>query len=177
MLLQVAAALGPKLGQVADCEHVLESKALDLLSLAVVLAEDSDGLGMLDDVSTVARRRVGVDRGTDRADEGEREVEERPFEPGRCQDRERVPLAHAERQQAVRKLVDGERRLLTRHGLPAVGGLREVGGRLPATRDGVLPQSRDRPVRRYPRCRLDRHAARIVGGRDPALRGEFAWSL
>ena len=62
---------------------------------------------MLEDVPHVALGARRVDRRADRSDEGEREVEERPFELGPADQRERVSLGDPEGEQPVRDLVDG----------------------------------------------------------------------
>jgi hypothetical protein len=70
--------------QVGEGERVLELEALDLGALLVVLRQHADRLGMLEDVAHVRRRARRVDGCADRADEPEREVEERPLEPRRA---------------------------------------------------------------------------------------------
>jgi hypothetical protein len=60
-------------------------------------------------VGAVLRRAVHVDRRAHRADQPEREVEERPFEARGAKDREGVAFTDAEREQAVRQLVDRSR--------------------------------------------------------------------
>jgi hypothetical protein len=74
---------------------------------------------VVEDVLAVLRRAVRVDRGADRADVREREVEERPLEARLAEDPERVALADAERQQAVRELLHGRRSLGPGDRLPA----------------------------------------------------------
>ena len=89
----------------------------------VVLAEHADRLGVVEDVAGVLRRAVRVDRRADRADRAEREVEERPLDPARAEDRERVALADAEREQPVRVALDALVRLGPRDRAPVVSVL------------------------------------------------------
>ena len=117
----------------------------DLPLLLLVLDEHADGLRVSEDVGAVAGRARRVDRSGDAASEREREVEERPLEPRRAEDPERVALANAEREQAVRELVDAPRRLLPRHLAPARLLLHEVRRPGAARRDRVTPQRGNRP--------------------------------
>src|SRR4029453_3356721 len=94
-----------------------------------VLDEDADRLGVVEDVLAVLRRAVRVDRRADRADVCEGEVEERPLQARLAEDRERVALADAERQQAVRELVDRRGGLGPRDRPPAALAFPERGGR------------------------------------------------
>src|SRR4051794_41909478 len=78
---------------------MLEPDRVDLHALLLVLAEDADGLRMLDHVRSVARRAVHVDRSGHTTDEREGKVEEHPLDAGRGEDREGVALPHAECQE------------------------------------------------------------------------------
>ena len=91
-----------------------------------------------------------VDRRADRADEPEREVEQRPLEARPREERERVSLADAEREQPVRELVDRPCGVRTRDLPPLAVGLVEVGRVGVARGDRVPPKVRDRPG--APRC-------------------------
>src|SRR5205085_2166926 len=92
----------------------------------------------------VFRRTVRIDGSCDRTDESEGEVEERPVERRLADDRDGVSLANAAREETVRELVDGLRRFLPGHGLPAVVALDEVRRRRAVRGDGVEPQATDR---------------------------------
>ena len=117
----------------------------DLRALVVVLDEDADGLRVLEDVLHVARRAVRVDRGADGADEGQREVEQRPFEVRPGEQREGVALADAEGEQPVGELVHGPGSLCPGHGNPLAVDLVEVRRVGMRGRDRVPPQIRNRP--------------------------------
>ena len=161
MQLRVLAAAGPEIVEVAEREHVLRRRLAELRALLLVLAENRDRVGVLDDVRDVFGRAVHVDRGADRADEAEREVEQRPFEPRRGEDRERVALSDPEREQAMGELVHRLGGVVPRDRAPLAALLDQVGGPLPAARPGVLPEARDRPRGREARFggrfSLDRH--------------------
>ena len=114
-------------GEVGEREHLGEPRErraslLDLGPLGIVLAEDAHRLRVLEHVVHVLRRRVRVDRGPDRADVGQREVEQRPLERVAGEDAEGVALADASREEAVREVLDALRRLGPGH-LPPAGVL------------------------------------------------------
>src|SRR5205823_3308328 len=110
----------------------------------------------------VALRAVRVDPRADGADEAEREIEERPLESRGGEDRERVPFPDAQREQAVGELVDRFGGFPPRDFAPVVAVLNQVGGALPLTLHGVLPQPRDRPRRCLPRRGVRQHSSLIV---------------
>ena len=117
--------------EVGEGQHVLEGGQLaahgfDLLELRLVLDEHPDGVGVGEDVAAVLGRRVRVDRRRYASDEREREVEEAPLDTRAREDPERVALADAERQQAVRELVHPSRGLCQGHGRPVAVALREI---------------------------------------------------
>ena len=116
----------------------------DLRPLRLVLDQHADRVRVLEHVAAVLRRAVRVDRRADRPDPRQRVVEERPLEARLGQDPERVALAHAQRQQAVRELLDGAAGLVPRDLLPAVGSLDEVGG--PACGPQPSRRARARPI-------------------------------
>ena len=147
----------PERGKVGKRQHVLELEAVELRPLLLVFTEDADGLGVLRHVLRVLRRVVHVDRGADRPDQPEREVEEHPFEAGRGQDREGVALPHSEGEQAVGDLVHRLSRLRPGDRPPVLAVLDEVGRALEAAGDGVLPQTGDCPCPRSPG--RDRHGS------------------
>ena len=107
----VLSATGPQVVEVCEREHVPELDAFELRPLLLVLDEDAHGVRVPEDVGAVARRARGVHRRADGADQGEREVEERPLEPRRAEDPERVALADPERKEAVRDLLHRSSRL------------------------------------------------------------------
>ena len=116
------------------------------------------GVGVGEDVAAVLGRRVRIDRRRDATDEREREVEEAPLDARSGEDPERVALADAERQQAVRELVHPSGGLGQRYRRPFAGALREI-ERIGAARGhGVPPEPDDRPL--LP-----------VHGRNPMLQG------
>ena len=119
---------------------------LDLRHLGGVLAEDADRLRVVEDVGDVLRRAVGVDRRSDRADLREREVEQRPLERRPGERRERVALADAAGQQAVREVLDPLGRLGPGDLVPVVAVLDEVGRARPIPGDGVAPETGDRAI-------------------------------
>src|SRR5262249_55711725 len=112
------------------------------------------------EILDVALRARCVDRGADRADEREREVEQRPLERRAAEDAEHLALAHAEREEAVRELLDGPVGLCPGDLAPVALDLLQVGGPRAAFPRRVLPQPRNRA--------LGGHLARNV----EALRGE-----
>ena len=132
---------------------------LDLRELLGVLADDRDRLGVREEVADVLRRARRVDRDPDRADPGEREVDERPLEAVAREQRDVVALPHAAREQPVRVRADALVGLRPRDLAPAVVRLGEVCGRRAARRDGVAPELRDRA----PGCAGD---GRFEGGVD-----------
>ena len=149
MRLRVLPAARPQPVEVGEREHVRQPEALDLRPLLVVLDEDAQRVGVLEDVRAVARGAGRVDGRPDRADEREGVVEEDPLEPGGGEDPERVALADAEREEAVRELVHRARCLGPRDLAPDPGlVLHEVAGAVPSFGDGVEPQPRDRAARR-----------------------------
>ena len=123
-----------------------EPQAGDLGPLLLVLDQDAYRLRVLEDVRGVLRRAVRVDRGADRADSRQRVVEERPVERRLRQDSERVPFAHAERQQSVRELVDRLAGLCPGDLDPALRTLAEVSGLRAPGRHGAAPELPDRPL-------------------------------
>ena len=149
--------------EIGEGQHVLEAgelaaHGLDLLELRLVLDEHPDCIRVGEDVAAVLGRRVRIDRRRDATDEREREVEEAPLDPRPGEDPERVALADAERQQAVRELVHPPGSLGQRYGRPFAGALREI-ERIGATRcHGFPPEPDDRPL--LP-----------VHGRNPMLQG------
>ena len=143
-------ALGLEARQAVVGEHVPEARQavahlLHLGELRRVLAENAHGLRVLEDVARVLRRAVRVDRHRDSADAAEREVEERPLERRLGEDAERVALADAQGEQAVRELPDALGRLFPRDRVPVVLVLDEIRGALAPLRDRVVPEARDRP--------------------------------
>jgi len=66
---------------------------------------------VLEDVAALGRGDRGVDGRGDGSDLGEREVEQRPFEPGSGEHAEGIALADAEREEAVCELVHRQRGL------------------------------------------------------------------
>jgi hypothetical protein len=129
---------------------MLERDARDLRALAFVLDEDAYRVGVLEHVCAVAWRAVRVNRGGDGADRAQREVEQRPFQRRRAEDRERVALADPDREEPVRKLVDPFGGLGPRDLVPLAVPLDEIRGGAAVRGDRVLPEPRDRP---RPRCR------------------------
>ena len=130
--------------EIREGEHVLRRSFPELCALFLVLAQDPDGVGMLDDVGNVLRRAVHVDGRAHGSDERQREVEQRPLEPRRREDREGVALADAEGEQPVCELLDGLRRLLPGHLAPSAVLFDQVCRDRPVSRAGVLPEARDR---------------------------------
>ena len=143
-LCGVRAPSGAKVVQIRERQYVLEFDSANLRALLVVLAENADRLRVAEDVRRVLRRAVHVDGRTDGADEAEREVEERPFEPCRGQDRERVAPADAEGQQAVGQLVHCSGGLVPGDLAPLLTLLDEVRRARPAARDPIQPEACDR---------------------------------
>ena len=128
-----AAALAQAV-EVGERQHVLDARTLDLRALLLVLDEDADGARVLEQVQHVVPRARGVDRRADRADERQGEVEQRPLEAGAREQAERVALLDAEREQAVRELVDRPAGFGPRDGLPFTVDLVQVGGSCRAAR-------------------------------------------
>ena len=124
-----------------------QPERLDLRQLTLVFHQRPHRLGVLKHVGDLAGRAAWIDRRCDPADEGEREVKERPFEPRPADDPEGVALADSPRQQPMREFVDRTLGLLPRDVLPAPRlGLGQVGGASPARRNGVAPKPDDRPL-------------------------------
>ena len=151
VLGRVGAPTGGEVVEIGVGEHVAQLRRiaahrLDLRALGLVLAEHADRLRVPEDVAGVLRRAVRVDRGADRADRAEREVEERPLDAARAQDREGVALADAERQQPVGVALDPLRRLGPRQRLPLVAVLDQVGRRRPPGCRSVAPEPLDRSL-------------------------------
>ena len=93
-------------GEVVVREDVLEPRELvgdllDLCELLGVLADDSNRVGMREEVADVTRGAVRVDRDPDGADLRQREVDERPVETVLGEDPERLALAHAAGEEPV----------------------------------------------------------------------------
>jgi hypothetical protein len=143
----VRAPSGAQVVQIRERQHVLQRDPANLGPLLVVLAENADRLRVAEDVRSILRRAVHVDRRADRADEAEREVEERPFQPCRCQDGERVAPADAQGQQAVGQLVHGSGGLVPGDLLPVGTLLDEVRRAWPTARDPIQPEACDRAWR------------------------------
>ena len=140
-----ASALSQRV-EVGERQQVGEPEPLELRELLVVFAKGADRLGVPGDVRRVLRRAVHVDRGADRADQAEREVEEHPLEAGGGEDRERVSLPDAQGEQPVGELVDGLGGLGPGDRAPLVAALvDEVGRAGGLLGDGVLPEAGDRP--------------------------------
>jgi hypothetical protein len=116
---------------------------LDLRPLRLVLAEHAHGFGVVEDVAGVLGRAVGVDRGGDRTDRTEREVEECPLDPARAEDRERVTLLDAKREQSIRVALHSRRGVGPGNLAPLVPVLGQVGRGPPVGRDGVSPEPLD----------------------------------
>ncbi len=95
MQRRVFAAACSQIFEVGEREDVCELDSLHLRPLLVVFAEHADGIRVLEHVRAVLGGAVHVDRRADRADEPEGEVEERPFEARRGEDRERVAFTNA----------------------------------------------------------------------------------
>ena len=83
----------------------------------------------------------GVDRRADRADLRQREVEQRPLERRAGEDRERLALPDAAREQAVGEVLDALGRLGPGDLVPVVAVLDEVGGAVAMPRDGVAARA------------------------------------
>src|SRR5919198_752657 len=113
------AAASAKLVEVRDRELVLEPQVRDLLALALVLDQHADRVRMLEDVRSVPRRVVRVDRRGNRSDRAQREVEQGPLETRRRENPEGVALADPEREETERELLDLVGRLGPRDLLPA----------------------------------------------------------
>ena len=141
---ELAAASAQRV-QLGERDHVGETEAGDLLPLALVLDEHADGLGVLEDVLAVLRRAVRVDGRADSADQAEGVVEQRPVERRLREDPERVSLAHAQREEAVRELLHRLLGLAPRDLRPPVRAFDEIGGIRPPGRDAFAPQPSDRP--------------------------------
>ena len=121
---------------------------LDLRQLLCVLDEHADRLGVADHVGAVARGAVGVDRGADRADQAQREVEQAPLQAGRGR-RSRTRLPSERRARASRFAMSSTRRAASpeRDRNPAALAFRQVGdvGRIAGAR--VSPEAGDRAGR------------------------------
>ena len=105
----VLAALLFERRQVGEREHVAEPwerrpAASTFARCASSSQRTPTASEWLEDVVHVVRRRVRVDRGPDRADVREREVEQRPLERVPREDAEGVALADAAREEAVREV-------------------------------------------------------------------------
>ena len=144
--------------QLGERDHVSKPDVGDLGPLLFVLDEHADRVRVLEDVAAVLRRAVRVDRRADRADPCQREVEERPLERRLREDPERVALAHAARQQAVRDLVHRARRLAPADLAPAVGALDEVRRIRPRRLDRFAPELTDRSAHDLSLFREGMHA-------------------
>ena len=100
-----ASALAQR-GEVGEREDVADAEALDLRPLLVVLDEHADRLGVLEHVLRVARRARCVDRRADRADERSAKSKSAHSRLVRARIPNASPFCDAEREQAVRELVD-----------------------------------------------------------------------
>ena len=169
------AAVGGETFEVVVREHVGEPRCLlgdrlDLGELGCVLAHHADGLRMGEQVADVALGARGVDRDDDRADLGEREVEQRPVEAVLGEEAHRIALAHAAGEKAVRVVADALVRLRPAHLAPAAFAvLDEVCGRRPPGSDRVPPEAGDRPALAEWTSRLGRgcgfrHVCRAYSG-------------
>ncbi len=138
-------AAGGEVVQLGEGQDVVDARdqavhLVQLARLALVLGQDADRLRVVERVRAVVRRARRVDRDSDGADEGEGVVEEQPFDAGRREDPERVALADAERQEAVRELGDALARLCPRDGRPAALPLGQIRRRRPALVQRCEPQ-------------------------------------
>src|SRR5205814_10630017 len=84
-----------------------------------------------------------------RADPSQRVVEQGPLERRRRQDPKRVALAHAEREQAVRELVDRAASLGPADLDPSLAPLGQVGGLRAAGSHGAAPELSDRSLHMF----------------------------
>ena len=127
-------------------------EAGDPLPLGGVLAHEHPRRGMGEHVCAVGRCRRRVDRDDDGADRDEREVGERPLEPGPAEDRHAVARPDAERQEPRGELLDPPPRLLPADGSPAPGLLDHEGGVPGRLGHGARDQSAEtlRPLRFMP---------------------------
>ena len=154
--LHGSAALLLERAQVGEGEDVRSRAAgaarLDLRALRLVLDRTPTASECRGRTARPAAS-VRVDRGADRADVREREVEERPLERVRRQDPEDVALPDPAGEQAVREELDALGRLGPGDLAPAVRQRR--GRRAPVLRaDGVPPEARDRALLRSSGDRL-----------------------
>ena len=137
----------PQALEVRKRQHVRQPQGLDLGQLGLVLRQPAHHLGMLKQIGGFVGRAVRIDGRADRADEREREVEERPLEGRLPDDRERVAFRDAEREQYVGELVHGSRRLAPRDFSPPPGlDLREIRGIVASGRSRVAPKAHDRSL-------------------------------
>ena len=139
--------LGAQLVQRVERQDVGEPKRLDLLALSLVLDERADGIGVIEYVSGLFGPAARINGRRDRADAGEREVEQGPFEPRAADDPEGVALSDPAPQQTLSELLDCAGRLVPRNLAPAAGlGLDEICGAGAFRSDRVAPEPRDRPL-------------------------------
>src|SRR5205823_6555957 len=147
---------------------VCEADRRDLRALFLVLAERRDGLRVRNHEPCVLRGAVRVDGSADCADQRECEVEQSPLERRLADDRDRVALANARCEEAVRQLLDGARSVVPRDWLPSAVALHEERGRRPIRRDGVEPETADRSRLRNEALGAEahnlRHATKRSGG-------------
>jgi hypothetical protein len=90
---RVLAALLGEAVEVGEAEPV--RKRRQPLELVRLLSDDSAGLRVLEDVSDLTRRARRVDGNDGGADREQGEVEQRPVDAARTQDRDPVALANA----------------------------------------------------------------------------------
>ena len=183
---RVVAAVRGEPGEVVEREHVLQVRQLvrdrlDLRELVGVPQTTPTASECSRRYADVARRAVRVDRDADRADVREREVHERPVEVVLREDPERVALADAACEQAVRVGPDALVRFRPRDFPPAVARLGEVRRpsdarrrprRAKGARSSVVRSAAGSPPSR--RCRLGHFSELTERGSAPE--GESRWS-
>jgi hypothetical protein len=100
----------------------------ELPRLLLVLGKGEHGLGVGEHVLALLRRAGRIEADDDRPDRHHGPVEQDPLEPRSREHRYPVAFVDAARKQPPRERVHPFRRLLPRHGPPAVGRLLEVCG-------------------------------------------------
>ena len=149
----------------AKRDDVRDARSIDLGALVVVLDEDAHRIRVLEQVLHVARRARRIDRRADGADEREREVEQRPLEARPREEAERLALLDAERQQAVRELIDGSSGF--RPGdLDAIRRPPRAGRPGRDARPRPRPATDSRSSGRGPRGKSSREGTRSVGAKS-----------
>ena len=154
VLLAEARALGFELGEIGHGQQVPKARQrgsvlFDACRQVGIRTEHADRLGVVEDVRGVVGRAVRVDGRHDGSDLRQREVEQRPLERRAGEDRERLALPDAPREQAVGQVLDALGRLGPADLVPVIAVLDEIRGAVAVARDRVLPESCDRSLRSH----------------------------